>query len=311
MGRGGGQEMSASCLQPADNQDSRPDVREHRPLLALAVMLLLAIPGQAQPEDDEKDDAPKPAPIAVVSDDNFDAWIFQNNTNGSGTVRQRLDRLLVLKVESIDRACKLTRAQRKKLLLAGKGDIKSFFVLYDKAKQHFDELKFDQQRLFQVIWKEIQPIQFLWQSGLFDERSILIKSLSNTLTSEQFATYDASARERREYQHRAMIELGVAMLEQNTPLLEAQRRDLIALLAKNTRPLRRGDIYAYYVIMYQMTQLPEEKLKTILDPVQWKTISTQLKQFQPLRQQLKQSGYWPEDDEEDADSTAAEPAAKK
>src|SRR5207245_8056724 len=125
--------------------------------------------------------------------------------------------LLALQVKDIDRACKLTDAQKKKLQLTGRGDIKRFFDRYEKVKQKFQLVKHDEQKM-QEIWQDISPLQMTLQAGLFHDDSLLHKSLHNTLSSEQFARYDAIAGERRAFRHHANIELAVTTLEQSMPL---------------------------------------------------------------------------------------------
>jgi hypothetical protein len=294
-------------------------------LLVLAVPCVLAAPVRTEPlDDDDKDDPPEAVQVQQfggVADENFDMWIFQENNNNGGrvvTVRQRLDRLLVLHVENIERTCKLTRAQRKKLFLAGKGDIKTFLTTYDKARQRFDALKNDQQKLFREIWQDISPLQTMLQSGMFGEGSFMSKAVRNSLTPEQYALYESGLRERRDDLHRARIELCVASIEQHTPLLESQRQELIALLLKYAKPIRKP-LYAYYAMMYHLSQVPEEKLTAVLDSAQWKAVQNQMRNFKQIRQQLKQSGSWPEDDEDGdkaekadkPDKPAAQPAARK
>ena len=66
------------------------------------------------------------------------------------------------------------------------------------------------------------------QVGLFNDDSLYSKSLANTLTAEQFAHYDAIARERRENRHRIKIEMIVHHLEQQgAPLRDEQRQKRI------------------------------------------------------------------------------------
>jgi len=276
----------------------------------LLAAFVLAAPAQAQQPDDE--DVPQAAAAVVVgqqqfTDENFDQWIFQNNGNFSGA-RQHLDVLLALQMEDIDRVCKLTDAQKKKLLLTGRGDIKRFFDLYENLKKKFQLAKNDQQKM-QKIWQEMSPLQIMLQTGLFNEDSLLFKSLHNTITSEQFQHYQALARERRAFHHRASIELVVNMLELNMPLRAAQRRELVTLLSNVTKPPRKSGQYGYYVLMFQLAQLPAGKLQPLFDDAQWKAVSGQFNQFKGMRQWLKQSGQLPE--EEDDDKIEAPTAAQE
>jgi hypothetical protein len=287
--------------------------RTRLPWIALLAALALVSPARAQQPDDDEDDpkdnkADNMRGQVVFADENFDQWIFQD---GSGVFnpRRRLDQLLALRLDDIDRACRLTREQRRKLELTARGDVKRFFVLYEKVKRKFQLVKNDQQKM-QEIWRDINPLQSMMQSGMFDDDSLLVKSLHNTLTPEQFARYDAASRDRRMARHRAHVELGVLVLEQNMPLREDQRRELITQLTKLTRPSRSGTASGYYVLMYQMSQLPEEKLKTLFDDGQWKVMSKQINQFKQWGVWLRQSGQL-DLDEDDADKAEPKPAAKK
>jgi hypothetical protein len=244
----------------------------------------------------------------VWTDENFDQWVFQQERNTS-RARQRLNSLLALQVEDIDRACKLTDAQKNKLQLAGRGDIKRFFDRYETVKQKFQLIKQDEQK-FQEIWQDISPLQMTLQAGLFYDDSLLYKSLHNTLTGEQFARYDAIARERRAFRHRANIELAVTVLEQAMPLRDAQRRELITLLTNQTKPPRKSGQYDYYLIMFQLGRVPEGKLRALFDDTQWKVVNRHLAQYEGMKPFLKQSGQLPDQDDE-ADRADATPADLK
>jgi hypothetical protein len=279
-----------------------------RLFFVLLTVFVLAAPARSQQDDDDKDDVPDAVQVQTfMTDANFDQWIFQNdNQLGIAGARQRLDQLLALRIDYLDRACKLTDAQKMKLKLAGRGDIKRFVDLYEKVKRKFQLVKNDQQKL-QGIWQDLTPLQMMWQFGLFDEDSFLGKSLRNTLTTEQFSRYDTIARERRAFRHRAQIEAAVVVLEQNMPFRDVQRREFVTLLSNLTKPPHKSGLYSYQVLMYQLSQLPEEKLKPLFDDAQWKIISQQFNNFKGMRQWLKQSGQLPDEDDV-ADKTDTQPA---
>jgi hypothetical protein len=272
-------------------------------LFGLLALLLLAAPARAQQpdDDDEKDDLPQAGAVVMqpqFTDETFEQWVFQNSGRYAGS-KQHLGLQLLLQIEDLDRACKLNDAQRKKLQLTGQGDIKRFFDRYEKVKKRFDLLKNDQQKLFQEIWQDISPLQQTLQSGLFSEDSILYKSLHNTLTAEQWERYQAYSSERRAFQHRYNIEFAVAMIEMSIPLRAGQRRELMAVLSTLTKPPRRSGQYGYYLVMYQLAQAPQEKLKPLFDDTQWKAVSATFNQYKGMRQWLKQSGQLPEDDDDE------------
>src|SRR5439155_9611662 len=102
---------------------------------------------QARQQDDERRRAVQEAALEfqrrrvrveqvrqLWTDDQFERWVFQEDGNAS-RARKRLDSLLAMQIENIDRTCRLTDAQKKKLQLAGRGDVKRCFDCYERIKR--------------------------------------------------------------------------------------------------------------------------------------------------------------------------------
>ncbi|MGH9677555.1 MAG: hypothetical protein ACRD36_10680, partial [Candidatus Acidiferrum sp.] len=51
-------------------------------------------------------------------------------------------------------------------------------------------------------------------------------------------------------------------------------------------------------LWYRVALLPEEKLKPLFDDFQWNNLAQQLNQIKKLRQQWKQGGIWPDDEDD-------------
>jgi hypothetical protein len=242
----------------------------------------------------------------------LDSSIFQLDRNAAGA-RGRLDSQLSLQLEEIDRVCKLTEAQKVKLQLAARGDIKRFFDRYETLKRNFKPLDQSQpefQEEYQKLWQEITPLQSTLRSGLFRENSLLHKSLRDSLTEQQNTSYVAVERERRLFQHRANVALAVSTLEDIVPLRDAQRQKLIELLVNETKPPQRSGPYDYYYLMWQFSRLPDEKTKSLFDSVQRKSLVRCFDRIRSLEPALKQTGQWPADDKE-ADQADAQPVSPK
>jgi len=227
-------------------------------------------------------------------DEQFERWVFSQDQTAD-RVRNKFESLLNTRVDQIERTCELTLTQVRKLRLMGQGDIKRFFDTFETAKNHFKAINNDPGRI-QEVQADLAPVRAALQGGPFTDDSLLNKSLRTTLTDEQFVKYDGMAGERRAFRHRANIELAVSMLEQAMPLREAQRRDLIALLEKETSPPRKGGQYEAYLILNQMRQLPEAKLKSLLSETQKQFFDAQLAQFAATIGNLRQSGLVVDDD---------------
>jgi hypothetical protein len=245
---------------------------------------LLAVQGQVQ---------------HLWTDEQFERQVFRQDGTAA-RARQVLHSQLTVQIEIIDRACRLTDAQKKKLRLAGQGDIKRFFDRYEKAKRNSQSFEQDEQNLPE-IQRDINQIQqdfnrLTLPGSLFRHDSLLVKSLPNALTAEQFARYEPLDRAHRSSHHRANIATAIAILQRGVPLRDAQRRGLITLMTNETKPSRGSGPYDAYVLLWQLARLPEDKLKPLFDQAQWNMVNQQLAQFKELELTLKQSGQLPEEE---------------
>lgn len=232
-----------------------------------------------------------------IGNGQFDQMVFSQDGTAAAA-RKRLDLQLRTQLEELNRTCKLTDTQKQKLLLAGRGDIKRFFDLYDRAKEHTQVIQADGQQ-FVFVRQEVTPLQRNLQAGLFHEESLLCKALPNTLTPEQFARYDGLVRERLAARHRANVETTVKLIERGVSLRDPERRELITLLIAETKPARRTSPYGLYHILPQLDRIPEEKVTRILTPAQWTQAKQHLAQYRAMGEQLKAAGVLSDEANED------------
>jgi hypothetical protein len=210
------------------------------------------------------------------TDEQIGRWVFWNGN--ASAARQELESQLAAQISDIDRACSLTDTERKKLQLAGRGDIKRFF---DRIQQ------------------ESNSPRISLGASLFHEDSLLVKSLRNTLTSDQFARCEAIARKRRELRHHESVLNAVAMLkldfeeERAIVVREAQWQDLLTLMTHETAPSRRPGPCDYQVLLLQLGRLPEEKLKRLFDPDHRQIMQRVIAGYQRLEPMLRQEGLLP------------------
>lgn len=264
-----------------------------------SLAMLLGVSAHLAAQDDSGDDAPAEDAQQVaqfeVQENQFEQWVFQN-LQTVAAARSKLEQSLTLQTEDVDQACRLSEAQKKKLQLAGRGDMKRFFDRVEVVRQKFLLVRKDQQR-FNDIWQDIQPLQTEFNDGLFGDDSIFRKTLRNTLDQPQWEQYARIHGERLAFRFRAKVELTVAMLENAVPLRDEQRQKLIALIVAETPLPRRFGQYDYYLLLWNISKLPDEKLKPIFDATQWKVLKQQLAQGRGMEQWLKQSGMLPKEDE--------------
>ena len=269
-------------------------------LLAFAALAWM-LGSSANAQDDDDDDPPAVQLGQVqnfeMPENQFDSWVFQN-LQTVAAARKKLDQMLTLQMDDVDRACQLTEAQRKKLQLAGRGDMVQFFEQVEVVRKKFLLVRKDQQK-FNQIWQDISPLQVRFQIGLFGEDSFYQKTLRNMLKGEQFSKFAQVDGDRKRFQYRAKVELVVAMLENALPLRDEQRQKLITLIVDETKPPRSFGQQDYYIVMWNISKIPEKTLKPLFDDTEWKILNRQFVQVRGLEQWLKQSGALAKDEVEE------------
>ncbi len=267
-----------------------------RPWPLLAILLVAAVP-QAHGQDDLDD--PEEPPVVnnvAIDESNFDRWVYGNMGGTGANARDRLESLLTLNIDEADRVCKLTDAQKKKLRLAGHGDLKRFLERVDEARRVFHRLNRDQNNI-NAIYQETVPLATMLRAGLFGDESFFGKTLRTTLDPEQAGRYRANLEEKARFRYRAKVTVAVANLDAAVGLTADQRRKLVELVIRETRlPVKSAANYENYVVLYKMSRLPEEKFRPILDEARYRDLNRQLQQSRNMEQFLKANGYLDEEE---------------
>src|SRR5262249_8385993 len=123
----------------------------------------------------------------------FDELVYGSDSSAAGP-RLRLDNPLREMLEKIDHISELTAAQKVKLQLAGRGDIKRFFDRADKLRAICDRsaeiTDLDRfQKWTEDLRREAHALQQLLAEGPIDAQSLMAKTMKKTLTAEQAARY--------------------------------------------------------------------------------------------------------------------------
>ena len=147
--------------------------------------------------------------------------------------RTRFDSALALRIDDLERACGVTEAQKKKLKLAGRGDIKRIFDRVEELKRKFLQNQNDPNN---NIWQAIQPLQVEVNAGLFGEGSIFQKTIKQTLNGDQVSRYDSLVLERKLSRYRSTVEWFVVHLDKALGLSDDQRRRFTELILSETEP---------------------------------------------------------------------------
>jgi hypothetical protein len=228
-----------------------------------------------------------------ITERNIDSWIYGNEARG----RERLDASLRQKVDEIAKVCTLSETQKTKLSLAGQGDIQRFVRRVDdlKAKCQTGGLSPEQ---YNALFQESRPLRAQLQQGLFANGSLFHKALFTALRPDQVAQCEQVDQERRIYRYRARVELAVAQLDSVVGLTDEQRQRLVRLALDKTRPPLHFGQTDRFVVLLQLSRLPEETVKPIFDAGQWRLIQREFVNARRMAPFLKQNGVVFDDGDE-------------
>ena len=194
----------------------------------------------------------------------------------------QLETILALKIEYLDRACGITGSQKRKLELAGRGDIKRFFDAVQELGRRYDAVK-DSQEAFAKLQSEVQALANRRGKQLFDEASIFAKTLSKMLTAEQTARIETACAGRV-----------LSAIEPRSTWSSRAWTSWLASATSNaggspscsvreTRPARSSSAdFDVEIVIAQAAELPESKIRPIFDDDQWRSVA-------PVLQMLKQN----------------------
>jgi hypothetical protein len=263
-------------------------------LLCLAWCFSWLVPVLAQ-DDEVVVEAPVPGLEQnvnfMVSDENFDIYVF-GSRGTTASNKKRLELLLKLQIESVEKICDLSDFQKKKLSLAGVADIKHFFEKVTALRKKFDIAKTDQVK-FQQFWQDAQPVAMEFNRGTFGDGSYFRKALNHILNTDQLHKVDDADRGRQRFGYRAKVEMVVVNLDEVLAFRAEQRRKLVELmLSPPNLPRTFGtESYGVYAVLFRASQIPKERLAEFLEPAQLSAMQRVLAVARGYEQFLVQAGY--------------------
>ncbi len=273
--------------------------------LALALLAALAVRAPAQQRGvQERVVVGMAAPL--WTEQQIDQLVFAQ-FGSPQSARLRLEDEMRQRLGEIDRTCILTDPQRQKLGLAARGDIKRFYERVDAFKAQIRSADGDNNQAVMALQNGVNVLRVSLQNGIFHEDSLFYKALHSTLTPEQLTRQEAAARAKREERHRESIDRAIRVFTaQGVRLSDAERRGLIALLTKETRPSRRASPYELYFILAQLGRLPGEPWQAYVDQQFHPTVRRLIAQYRDVVPRLRDMGYLSPDTADEDAAPAAE-----
>jgi hypothetical protein len=138
-------------------------------------------PVREETEDEDEDASPGADP--TISDSVFAHWVF--GMEDSRDARRRLKEVLASRVNEAGTTYRITPAQRRKLELAGKGDIQRFFDNVAAKREELDRLGTDEHKTRRFVLTELIPLRGKIRQGPFGEGSLFAKTLNKMLNDGQ------------------------------------------------------------------------------------------------------------------------------
>jgi hypothetical protein len=214
---------------------------------------------------------------------------------------KRIMAILDNEIRAIDQHCQLTEAQKKRLQLAGRGDIARWQNRITELRHKYVGKEIDQQQHAEVM-RELQSFRQLPQTGPFGEFSLLLKNLRNTLTDEQRERYQTLVRERAAQ----AVENALRQFDANSAstLQGENRKKFIDTLIEHGRFSETQSPYMQYIVWFEAGRI-QDRLKPLLSERQLAAFQQQVTNAKRVEQTLRQSGAWPlaqlaDDEAEDA-----------
>jgi hypothetical protein len=238
-------------------------------------------------------------PVYMLSEANFNGIVYGNLP--PAMVRDRFERMLAQKIAAIERTCHLSPAQKETLELAGKGEIKRRL---DRIEDHKNVVnrRYDQDEYVRVV-QELQTLNRSLSAEPFGDGSLFAKALKTSLAEDQAARLGDVESDRDLERYSTRVEAYVSLLAHSLGLSSDQRRRLRNLVLEETPPPRKFGAYDLLIIQYQLSRIPEERLRPIFDDTQWRTLSRRFDESKDSEQVLRSGGYL-------RDGAAAGPAAQ-
>lgn len=214
---------------------------------------------------------------------------FLRGPNSSLSFSMRLDTLLKQQVAEVERCCNATEPQLAKLRFAGRRDIERFVDEVEELRTQLRTRAAEEG----VDVRLTESFRARLRIGLFNEESLFGKSLLKNFTPEQLDAYRQGERELHAFQHRAKVQVVVALWDERVSLRADQRNRLTEVLLQGTQvPASLGKDDPW-VILAQAANLPQDRFTAILDEWQWQLVRPTLERAKRLEPRLREQNLMP------------------
>jgi hypothetical protein len=236
--------------------------------------------------------------IKQVLDDLFETLIWTDSSLHIDSIGVFLQDRLTAELATLQTIGSLDEQQCRRLRLAGMIDVQRLVVrsrqLYEDCLQGQREGMLPWDNLFEKADWLKTPLQY----GISLENSLLRRVLRKTVSMEQLRKIEQEEQAAREYEFQALLDQLLLAAEQDLILSVEQHTRLEELCQRRLKRSRRASLKCREVLLYQMSQIPEEELRSIFNVRQlrhWKHSFKQLELEEELIEELRANQLWRED----------------
>jgi hypothetical protein len=269
-------------------------------VLAMVIVVVAGPParGQDEPDADNAVDAAARPPdreqlmqfqrqrLQLAHKRNLENWIA-TTFGHSGGVKDHLDSALAHRLDDLWITCQLTEAQRTKLQLAGRGDIKRSQDRLAATLKKWTEAPTSDPQTLALETRDLQEDL----ERPFGAGSLFGKTLVTTLSRDQMVQNENGLRDKNSVHYREAVLQTVRRLARLINLSTGQRDELAKLILSETTPPLSFGQSDYAFVMFQASRMPAARLRAIVDEKQWKTLSRQLDSWGDSEQNLRDEGF--------------------
>jgi hypothetical protein len=205
------------------------------------------------------------------------------------------------RLERIDRACGLSAAQRRALVLALESDARRFAAEVDEVRRRYADVTVNMRdRAGQQQWHQFQQDVQRCRGRLqrlFDTDSLLSSALASVLDADQRQRLESEAAAKRTFRWKTLVTSSLLRLDDSLGLTQRQHAEIERLLLEREPALRLdvprgpGTAQAEQMLVYLvLAEVDAKALRGMLEERQWRSLTKLSNQGRAMRSWLEQQG---------------------
>lgn len=198
--------------------------------------------------------------------DDFYRMVFQNSQHPD-QARILFRSNIASRLDQWDLTVHLTDSQRRKMQLAGTGDIERFMNRLAKGIGEYENLQKDDGDP-NTLWQLAQPLRNELESGLFDDESLFHRTFIQNLDGSQRTKWQEELNRKNKKRSQSIIKLQLALLAREAAMTPTQRSRLEKEFGESLPLVKLDERQSLYYFEYLSSEIPQSTVDEILDKKQ-------------------------------------------